>query len=495
MKATYFIGLAAATLLLGACTDDQLDKINTDESHPSSSLISGELSITDAQMSTIYNTVEQSYAWYTASYTEQICGTGNNQLKNIELRLKSEMASSSTFGNEWNQTYAALFNLRDIKNKCQEGQPNAGNYALLGMAQTVEALNWGVLTDMHGDVPCSEAFLASAPKLDSQKDIYDKIFTLLDSAVINFSKGKVSSNLKTHDIYFGGDLAQWTGLAHALKARYKLHTIGRDNGALQEALSEAQTAVEGGFTGAVLDAFNGVDKDNAWSAYHFSRYYDASSKTVDDLMLARQDPREPLYNYDGFGTGAGVETPGDKTQAQQTETMNYPMWLDNGAAPLHIFSSSELYFIMAECQARLGQDATDAFQQGVKASLEDVFTASGENAPSDDVVNAYIASITPLFAAKPLSEILVQKYLAQTRDEQVETYNDIRRCQYVDGSYPVALTNPNNSQNGGRNYWPNMLPYGDSDVTNNPNVAEKFGTGSNAGEYLFTNKVWWAGGE
>lgn len=99
------------------------------------------------------------------------------------------------------------------------------------------------------------------------------------------------------------------------------------------------------------------------------------------------------------------------------------------------------------------------------------------------------------YAAAPLSEILIQKYIAQSRDEQVETYNDIRRCTFVDGSYPVKLTNPNNTQNGGRPYWPNMLPYGESDVTNNPNVTAAFGSGSDAGEYIFNNKVWWAGGE
>ncbi len=521
IKAKYILASAAAAMLLSSCSDDQLDRINTDEQHPSSALISGELSITDAEVSTIYNTVDQSYAWYTASYTEQECGTGNNQLKNIELRLKSEMASSSTFANEWNQTYSNLFNLKDIIGKCAAGGVNGGNHALLGMAQTVAALNWGILTDLHGDIPCSEALGgASAPKLDKQKDVYDHIFALLDSAVVNLSAGSASAKLSTHDVFFAGDMKQWIGLAHALKARYKLHTIGRDNSALQEALNEAQTAVSGGFTGAVLDAFKGDGKDNAWSAYHFSRYYTASSTTVYNLLAERSDPRSDVYNYNGFGPGpgAGAETPGDRTQAQATETMNYPMWLDNGDATMHIFSASELYFIIAECKARLGQDASAEFKEGVEESVADILTASAVDndfvdqlasaynitfadkttslsAKISAVASAYAASLSARYAAAPLSEILIQKYIAQSRDEQVETYNDIRRCTFVDGSYPVKLTNPNNTQNGGRPYWPNMLPYGESDVTNNPNVTAAFGSGSDAGEYIFNNKVWWAGGE
>ena len=92
-----------------------------------------------------------------------------------------------------------------------------------------------------------------------------------------------------------------------------------------------------------------------------------------------------------------------------------------------------------------------------------------------------------------MSEILVQKYIAQTRDEQLETYNDMRRCNYVDGSYPVAMTNPKNTQ-ANANRWPLRLPYGSSDVLSNPNVKEAFGSGNDAGMYIFTENVWWAGG-
>ena len=70
----------------------------------------------------------------------------------------------------------------------------------------------------------------------------------------------------------------------------------------------------------------------------------------------------------------------------------------------------------------------------------------------------------------------------------IETYNDMRRIGLDE--YPVKMTNPNN--NNGGNRWPNMLPYGDSDVTSNPNVGAAFGSGNDAGMYIFTKKVWWA---
>lgn len=136
-------------------------------------------------------------------------------------------------------------------------------------------------------------------------------------------------------------------------------------------------------------------------------------------------------------------------------------------------------------------------RKGVKASIEDYYSTGGSVAEvslSDDAVTAYLATVTPLYEANPLSETLIEKYLAQTRDEQIETYDDIRRCKALDGSYPVALTNPNNTQ-GGANRWPLRLPYGNSDVVSNPNVTKSFGYGNDAGMYIYTDPVWWAGGK
>ena len=145
-------------------------------------------------------------------------------------------------------------------------------------------------------------------------------------------------------------------------------------------------------------------------------------------------------------------------------------------------------------KARLGQDAKADFETAVKASLDDYFTSCGEEISDEDVA-AYLSGVTATkFAANPLSEILIQKYIAQTRDEQLETFNDMRRCIYTDGSYPVAMTNPNNKTSAGANRLPLRLPYGSSDVLSNPNVKEAFGEGNDAGKYIFTENVWWAGG-
>ena len=492
MKMKYLYGLALATMLFSSCSENLMDRVNRKETSKTADKVAAKFQLTDAEVATAYSTVNGAYAWYVSSYTEQLFGTGNNQMMKAELRNPSETASAATFNNEWNSTYLNLHNIYQMIEKCSEGGINASQSDILGMAQILNAINWGVLTDLHGDVPFTECFTGNpAPKIDTQESIYTAILKMLDDAQTNLANG--GSNAGEQDLFFGGDTEKWSAFGHAVKARYLLHTYGRNKSVLSEVVKEAQAAIDGGFTGCYLKVFNGVTADNAWSAYQWSRYYIGSNKTVDDLMLEREDPREPLYNYDGLGTGEDIiGEPGNADQATLVQALNEPAWLENGAANLVIMSESELYFILAEAQAILGQDATAAFEKAVSSNVKEYFAIAGEEIEDADVED-YIEGLADLFAADPLKEIRIQKYLAQTRGEVIETYNDMRRIIYTDGKYPVEMKNPNNTSSVG-NRWPLRLPYGDSDVVSNPNVTAAFGSGNEAGMYIFTENVWWAGG-
>lgn len=494
MKMKYLFGLALATMLFSSCSEDMLDRINKDETSKTADKVAAKFQLTDAEVSTAFSTVNGAYAWYVSSYTEQLVGTGNNQMMKAELRNPSETASAATFNNEWNSTYSNLHNIYQMIEKCSEGGINASQSDILGEALILNAINWGVLTDLHGDVPFSECFKGiSAPKVDTQESIYTAILAMLDQAQTALAAG--GNNAGEQDLLFGGDTKKWSAFGHAVKARYLLHTYGRNKSVLSEVVKEAQAAIAGGFTGCYLKVFNGVTADNAWSAYQWSRYYIGTNKTVDDLMVERDDPREAIYNMDMSGENI-IGEPGNSDQATLVGALNEPAWLENGGANLVIMSESELYFILAEAQAMLGQDAKDAFQKAVKSNVKEYFAIGGgviEESIDDAGIQEYLDNITPLFAADPLKEIRIQKYLAQTRGEVIETYNDMRRIIYTDGKYPVEMKNPNNTSSVG-NRWPLRLPYGDSDVVSNPNVTAAFGSGNEAGMFIFTENVWWAGG-
>lgn len=481
---------AGFSLLFTSCTEDVMDHINRDEANPPASAVSAKFMITDAINATAISTWGGAYAWYTASFTEQIFGTGNNQLMQAELRMRSQTASSSTFNNEWNLTYGNLNNIAQILQKTSPGGLNEGQLDLRGMAQTLWVLNFEALTDLHGDIPYSEALDISinAPQLQSQESIYADLLNRADQAIADLTAARTSGlkNGASQDLLFHGNLSQWLGLAHATKARLLLNTSFRNPSVWPQVIAEGEAALAEGFGGAQLEIFNGVDADNSWTAFQWSRQYSGSCETVVDLFAERSDPRADIYAVNVF-SAVPYAPAGDQALATATETVGFPAWLDNGAAPLHIFSLAELHFILAEAKARTGADPAANFEAAIAASFADYGTAALDSDLASKASD-YIATL----GAPTLQEIMVQKYLAQTRDEQIQTYNDLRRCRAM-GETHITLHNPNNTV-GGVNQWPLRLPYGNSDVISNPNVAAAFGTGNDAGNYLFTDPVWLFGG-
>lgn len=484
MKKYILSVLSVAFLGLTACTEDIMDEINKDNQHPAPENVTAALQLTDAIMATGYATVSGDYAFYLSSLTEQEIGIGNNQLMRAELRNSSEWAASTTFNNVWNSTYGNLMNIRQMIEKITTGtQGNAGKYDLLGMAQVLEALNFGVLTDMHGDIPYSEALLGQEnlqPKLDSQKDVYAGILNTLDEAIKNLEKGKDLESAGNQDIAFKNDNAQWMATAYALKARYLIHQLAvtEDQTALLgKVKTAAEKAVELGFKGFMIKEFNGVTCDNPWSAYLWSRSYIASSKTVTDLM-GNDDPRLKYYTYE---TGDSY-APGDEDAAQVADgSLAFPEWYDLGSQPIHLFSKSELYFILAEAKLRLSEPATTEYQEAVKTSISEILGWFED----DTNVDSYVSTLgTPT-----LETLFKQKYIAQCVDEQVETYNDLRRLKAMGETY-VEMTNPYNTQSG-LNRYPERLPYGNSSVLSNPNISSVYGDGY----YIYTEKTWINGGK
>lgn len=469
-----YISMAMCLAIFGfsACTEDQMDEVNVDNSHPQGSAVSAYLQLSEAIMSTGFGSVSGDYAFYCASLTEQVMGSGNNQLMKAELRNSGELAASSTFNNTWNNGYYNLKNLQEMEDKINNGIASSGEqWDLLGAVQCLQALNWGIMTDLHGDIPYAEALKEEIrqPNLSSQQDIYAGILATIDAAISNLEKGASLKSMKNQDLLFGNDNTQWLGLAYALKARYNLHKSAIDASAVATAKAAAQKAIELGFAGAEITEFNGVTCDNPWSAFVWSRGYSAPSKTVANLMAANEDPRYDFYNGDAAGE------PGDDEVAKISFFEDYPAYYDLGSQPIHVFSLHEVYFILAECQARAGEDASEAFQAGVAASIDEIGGWFGADLGGADFAASLDAS---------LENIMVQKYLAMCVDEQVETYNDIRRCKAM-GQEFVKLTNPKNTQ-GGLNRWPNMLPYGNGSVSSNPNIAAAFGDGM----YIYDKKCW-----
>lgn len=509
MKKYIVFAFAALSLAMTSCTEDIMDNINKRPDNPSDELISPSLQITDGIMATGFTTSSGVMAFYASSYTEQFVGVGGNQLMNAELRNVSQTASSSTFNNEWNGTYSNILNLKLALAKAQPGGKYENEVDVRGMIKMMLALNYGIMTDMFGDIPCSEAGVKGIPqpKVDKQEAIYTEIFTLIDGALADFKEAQEKSiaYAGSQDLLYKGDVKKWEAFAYALKARYKLHLVKVNAAAASEALAAAEKAKELGFEGADITGFTSYasSASNPWAAFWNDRNYNAASKTVDDLLAERNDPRRAVYSaaweYDGKVLATAVATPGKEEDARlvygtsEGEGFAVPAWLNTYTYPkaesasIHLLSKSELYFILAELKVRNSAEYKEDLTTAVEASFADYgqFGIEVTGTAAD-----YVASLDSKLSANALKEVMIQKYLSQCRDEQVETYNDLRRMKALgEADSYVAMTNPKNTQSG-ENRWPVRLPYGNSDVIANPNVKALYGDGM----YVFSENIWWAGG-
>lgn len=129
-------------------------------------------------------------------------------------------ATTGDFDDTWRVGYAAFKSARDLQVKADK----EFNYKHKAVGQIMEALAAGTLTSLFGDIPYSEFDITAknlTPKFDKQVDVYAKIQTVLDDAIVNLTKaGKFASD---KDIFYGGNVSKWTKLAYSLKARFYLH--------------------------------------------------------------------------------------------------------------------------------------------------------------------------------------------------------------------------------------------------------------------------------
>ena len=493
-----YIAMAMSVALLGmtSCSEDQLDEVNKNYQYPASDIIPAHLQITDAIMATAFNTSSGDYSFYLSSLTEQQVGTGNNQMMKAEMRNPGELAAPSTFNNVWNSTYSNLLNIQEMINKVENNIASSGGQLdVLGAAQVLKVINFQILTDLHGDIPYTEALQASKnmqPKADSQQSIYADLIKTIDSAIenLNAATEEEMANFGSEDILFKGNTKKWTALAYAVKARLYINQTAVNSNAAAEALKAAEKALELGFNGFNVTEFDGSISVNPWAAFLDSRGYTTPSKTVVDIM-GEKDPRLKHYitetapngdfeDYYGYEPGF-YATPGDEEYASESWTFNVSEYYYMYNEPIQVLPLHELLFIKAEAEARTGKDATASFKAAVQSSITESNSWVGDEETGAD----YAASL----GNATLEKIFVQKYIAMAIDGHIQTYNDLRRCRAMGEKY-ITLTNPNNVQSG-LNRWPYLLPYGQSSLVSNPSLSAIAGDGS----YVYNKQCWLFGGK
>ena len=179
------------------------------------------------------------------------------------------------------------------------------NMANVAVANILKCVVGGSVTEKYGDIPFSEAMEGRSgdlfPKFDSQKEVYEQMFTLLDDAVSILSDAGSKGLPAEHDVLFNGDRSKWIKFANSLKFRLMVHSYEAFKKAGRDLSGEMQAIASGNnYMSAVADnaglEFSGVSERESWylqttwgTGNNFTEQ--KPSKYLIDQMVALDDPR------------------------------------------------------------------------------------------------------------------------------------------------------------------------------------------------------------
>lgn len=331
---------------------------------------------------------------------------------------------------------------------------------LVGPALVMKSWTYGVMTDIWGDIPYSEANQGTVnftPKYDSQQDVYNGLFADLTAASEMLAPG--GATYGTADLIYDGDAAKWKLFANSLRLRFALRLTKVD---LAKAQSEATAAIAAGvFTSNddnALLAWPG-DGSNDSPIYNAFRTRDDQhlSRTLVDTLKALYisieagndtifDPRLAVYadpvisklpDTVYVGTPNGLQDD-DAIAIGLTNTSRVGQAYRTRTTPSILMTYSEVLFDEAEAAARgwTGDDAATLYNAAIRASMQ-------YNGIADDVTDAYLA--TPRVAYNPatgLTQIALQKWIALYA-QGADAYAEYRRTGVPDlQPGPAVITDP-----------------------------------------------------
>lgn len=451
--------LAALGIVLFTGCQSELDNFNENPNEPTTTNPS--LLLAAMQVST-FSTHTSGLIRTSNIFDQHLAGTSIGQMGDIQRYIVNEQ----DVNNEWNTLYSTTLMSGYILNRDFGAEYPYYN----GMGQVLTAINLGYATDLWGDVPYDDAFSADkgnkAPKYNTQQEIYQRLQSILDEAIVNLEKS-ASSNISvpgTDDFIFNGNKEKWIQIAYVLKARYALRLTQVDTEAAQKALDYIATS---GITSNADDAntvFTGTANGlNQWYAFDNSRenylkvgaYFVNSLKAASDprlqFSIALNNPKPPTP----------ADYVGNAPEDLDTTSSSYIGSSYAGStSAIGIVTYAEAKFIEAEARFRLGQDAKPALEAAVAASVLKITS----NAATSDFLAAATATVD-------LATIIQQKYIALFLT--MEPYNDYRRT-----GFPTLVPN----QNSNTKLIPLRLP--------TPSNERQYNLNATVVSNVTTN-VWW----
>lgn len=286
MKYMKSILMAFVCILALASCNEWLD-VNVDPENPSSesALFQNRL----AHIEFYTNSANQFAAWRTSMSMgdwTRYNGGGNYWY----MSYWRPVTGAVTTAYQWWFVGAAC-NIEDMYNKAEAAE--AWHYC--GVAKIIRAYGFMLMTDLHGEMPYTDAIGESAyPKYDNGKTIYLGVLQELDEGLEFLSRSQAASvpALALGDWWGGGDVQKWIKFGNLLKARYCAKLNKKQTGSYLEGKYDTAT---------ILAALNNGPQSIAddMVIYHT----DDNSTTHDVLGWDEPVDYSPIYSVCGMNAG------------------------------------------------------------------------------------------------------------------------------------------------------------------------------------------------
>ena len=484
MKRYSILILLFSMVTMNSCKKDFLD-VNTDPNNPvdvtSELLLPPAIAHTGFIIGGNYQVISGFWAQY---WTQGPTGNQYNIYDQYQI-------PNTTFDRQWTELYSDV--LLDFKTLSEKGiSENKPNYSAIG--DIMQAYIFEVLTDLHGDIPYSEALQGLkfiAPHFDSQQSIYSSLISQLDKGIAEIDYDASAYVPGSDDFIYGGDMELWERFANSLKLRIYMRQSEVNPGAAQAGISNLVTSgaffLEDGMDAQMIFVNSiGFQHPLYTELQNLGKQNIMGSNTIINYMTANNDLRiDAFFNAATSGPNAGSQagidqgagkTPGFPSNATPND-FSQPGDLIAGPDAASVFcTASETYFILSEAAARgwIADDAQALYEAGITASFER-WGFTGTDA-SDYFTQTQIAFPSGGTIADKVKAIVTEKWVSGCGNQSIEGWNDWRRTGYPD-FFTVSQTSllaPG--------AYPNRLPYPNSEIQTNQNTPT---------QPDITSKVWW----
>lgn len=334
----------------------------------------------------------------------------------------------------WDALYYALSDLQDLITKSEA----EGAQHHLGIGKLLMAYQLGLVADLWGSAPYSEAFLkvnTLQPKFDSEEGLFEAQKNLIDEGIANLQQSASATLGQNADLIHGNNVQKWIKTGYALQARL-LNKISKKPAYNAAAVLNAiDKSYQSNGDDAGMRIFNGINpwaqvaRNNenllldGWLSANFINHLNGTKFGFEDPRIKFITEKAQVGNV-YIGTVNGQGNIGSNS-AKDESYISRKSTLTADTSAVTIISFAEIKMLEAEAALRANNRprAYQAYLAGIRANFNKIGVSTSE-------LNDYLArpSVAVGEGNLQLDDIFREKYIITYLNP--EAWNDLRRFDY-----------------------------------------------------------------